>query len=99
MLEERVKEWTAEWVEEGRRKGLEQGLERGLERGILQGIAREAELLRRLVMRKFDAPTAERLSAMLEGVDDPEELARVGEWIIECATGAELLDRVGRRSA
>ena len=98
MLEERVKEWTAEWVEEGRRKGLEQGLERGLERGILQGIAREAELLRRQATRKFDAPTAERLSAMLEGVDDPEELARVGEWIIECGTGAELLGRVGKRS-
>ena len=27
---------------------------------------------------------------------DPERLAEVGDWIIECGTGTDLLDRVGR---
>ena len=28
------------------------------------------------------------------GVTDPDRLARVGDWIIECATAADLLARV-----
>ena len=44
--------------------------------------------------RKFDAVAAEGLAAALAGVTDPDRLARVGDWIIECATGSELLARV-----
>ena len=52
--------------------------------------------MRRQAKRKFDAETAERLSGLLDGLTDPERLAEVGEWIIECETGAELLDRTER---
>ena len=90
MLEEQVREWTRQWFEEGREEG------RGL--GIEQGRAEERALLCRLTARKFDAGTAERLSGVLNGLADPERLAEVGEWIIECETGAELLDRAGRTS-
>ena len=84
MLEETVREWTADWVAEG----LEQGLE--------QGRAEERALLCRLAARKFDAATAQRLSAALAEVTDPARLAEVGDWIIECGTAAELLTRVAR---
>ena len=94
MLEEQVREWTRQWFEEGRQEGREEG--RGL--GIEQGRAEERALLCRLTARKFDAGTAERLSGVLNGLADPERLAEVGEWIIECETGAELLDRAGRTS-
>ena len=106
MLAEQVKEWTAEWVAEGREQGLkegiEQGIKRGIERGIEQGIERgieqvraeERRLLCRQAARKFTAETAPRLSALLERLTDPERLAQVGEWIIECETDGELLDRV-----
>ena len=87
MLAERVKEWTKEWVEQGREEGLEQGRR--------EARAEERALLCHLAARKFDGETAERLSAALEGEADTQRLAQVGEWIIECQTGDELLDRLG----
>ena len=89
MLEEQVREWTQQWYEEGREEGRQEGRERGIE----QGRAEERALLCRMTARKFDAATAERLSGVLNGLADPERLAEVGEWIIECETGADLLDR------
>ena len=92
MLAESAKEWTEQWLREGREQGLEQGREQGLERGR----AEERALLRRLAARKFDAETAERLSGLLERLTDPERLAEVGDSIIECGTGADLLERTAR---
>ena len=40
------------------------------------------------------AGAAEGLGAALAGVNDPERLGRVGDWIIECGTASELLARV-----
>ncbi len=56
-------------------------------------------MLCRQAARKFDAATVERLSGVLNGLADPERLGEVGEWIIECETGAELLDRAGNGTA
>ena len=63
--------------------------------GRAEGIAAERDLLRRLAARKFDAGTAERLAGLLSRIDDPERLAETGDWIIECASGDELIARVG----
>ena len=85
MLAERVQEWTEQWLQEGLEKGR----------------AEERALLCRMTARKFDAETAEGLSGLLEGLTDPEQLSEVGDWIIECDTGAKLLERarhVMRRS-
>ena len=84
MLAESVKEWTEQWLREGREQGLE------------RGCAEERALLCRQASRKFGAETAERLSGLLARLTDPERLAEVGEWIIECGTGADLLDRAER---
>ena len=78
MLEENVQEWTREW----------------LEQGIEQGRREERALLCRQAARKFDAGAAEGLAAALASVTDPARLARVGDWIIECATASDLLARV-----
>ena len=88
MLSENVREWTAGWVAEGREQGLEQGR------------AEERALPCRLAALKFDADAARRLAAVLAEVTDPERLAQVGDWIIECGTAAELFARVAdaRRS-
>ena len=82
MLEETVREWTREWLEQGRAQGIEQARQEN------------RELLCRQAARKFDAGAAERLAAALARVSDPDRLARVGDWIIECATASELLARV-----
>ena len=40
--------------------------------------------------------TADRLAKELERVHDPEQVVEVGEWLIECENGDELLDWVRR---
>ena len=79
-----------------RRRGFERGHERGVAHG---GRAAERALLCRQAARKFDDDTAQRLAALLEQTADPDRLAQAGDWIIECATGAELLDRVSDNTA
>ena len=83
LHEARAREWEARWFQQG----IEQG----------QAEGRRA-LMHRLATRKFDAETAGQLAGLLDGLTDPERLAEVGEWIIECDTGAELLDRAQRVS-
>lgn len=90
-LVERVAEWPKQWV----REGVEQGLE--------QGLAHERALLRRQAVSRFGEDTAGRLAEALAQITDPERLADVGEWLVRCDTGAELLARaagmVDRRRA
>ena len=57
------------------------------------GAARRA-VMRRLATRKFGAETAERLAGRLAELADPERAVEVGEWLLECESGEELLDRV-----
>ena len=76
-----------------------EGVARGIEhRGIEQGLAAERELLRRQAARKFGAGTAGRLAGLLAGVGDADQLAQAGDWIIDCATGEELIARFGNGS-
>ena len=76
---------------EGRAEGLLEGHEEGRAAGRAEG---ERALLARLAARRFDAGTARRLSALLSRIDDPDRLAEVGDRIVDCATGADLIARV-----
>ena len=78
-------EWAKEWYEEARLKGMEQGMERGR--------AEERALLCRQAARKFGPGTADRLSGLLDRLAAPGQLGEVGDWLIECDTGADLLAR------
>ena len=78
MLEHRMDEWEQKWFRQGREEGR----------------AEERALLRRLAARRFGAETAEVLAGLLEEMDDADRLAEIGEMIVDCGTGAELLDRV-----
>ena len=53
-----------------------------------------ARLLHRQAARRFGAAATQPLAAFLESVDDAERLAQVGDWIVDCATAAELIERV-----
>ena len=57
----------------------------------------QAEVMRRQAARKFGVVTADRLAEALERVHDPERVVEIGEWLIECESGEELLDRVRRK--
>ena len=58
----------------------------------------QAALVRRLAARKFGAETAERLTGRLAAIADPGRAGEVGEWLLECESGEELLARVERLS-
>ena len=77
-------------VEEQKERAYREGLGRGRREGRAEGLA---TLLCRQARLKFGARTAERLAGLLEGVTDPEAIARIGDRIIECETGEELLAR------
>ena len=84
MLADRVNAW------------FDEAEEKGFERGIETGRAEERALLCRMAARKFDAETAEQLAETLDRVARPDDLAEIGEAIIECDTGAVLLDWASR---
>lgn len=59
--------------------------------GRAQGLSHERDLLVRQARRKFDARTAERLAGILGHIENTDGLARVGDLIIDCASGDELV--------
>lgn len=75
---------------------VERRIRQDIEQGIEQGRAEERALLCRQAKRKFDAETAGQLAEILERVARPVDLAEIGEAIIECDTGAVLLDWASR---
>jgi len=89
MLAQRVQQWKQEWRAEG--------LAEGLAEGRAEGLKNERSTLLRMVRLRFDAETADALAPLLEPVNDPEELTQIGEWIILCASGEDLLNRVRAR--
>ena len=92
---DRVRAWQDQYRAEGLAEGIERGIERGIEQGLERGLAAERDLLCRQAARKFGAGTADRLAGLLAHVGDTGRLAQVGDWIIDCATGAELIARFG----
>ena len=71
------------WLRMERQESRAEGRVEG-QRALLVGLA----------ARRFDAGTARRLSALLDRIEDSSRLAEVGDRIVDCATGAELLERV-----
>ena len=82
LMEARLQEWHDD--------AIAQGVQQGVRQGVHQG---QAELLRRQSERRFGAETARRLSALLAGAE-ADRLIDVGDWIVECGSGDELLERV-----
>ena len=89
-LRETVQDRVRAWREADR----EQGRAEGVEKGRAEGVEQERALLLRQTERKFGADIAERAAALLTGIGEPGRLADVGEWIIDCATGDELIARL-----
>ena len=83
-------------LQRARAAGRAQGQAEGRTEGRAEGRAEQRALLRRQAARRFGARTAEGLAGLLAGIDDPAHLAEVGDWLVVCATGAELLDRCSR---
>ena len=70
---------------------MERGRTQGRAEGRTESLEFERRLLERQAARRFGADAGERLSALLACVSDPQRLAAVGDAIIDCGTGTELL--------
>ena len=79
------------WDAKVRAEAFERGIEQGVERGVRRGGVR---LISRLAALKFGSETRERLAGLLRDLAAQEDLDRVGDWILECGSGDELLSRV-----
>ena len=82
------------WDARVRAEAFEQGIERGVEQGVEQGLQRQRALLRRLVKLRFGTGVAEQAAQRLERIADANRLEEVGELILRCETGGELLTRM-----
>ena len=97
MLAETLDEWAEEKYRLGQAEGMRRGRSKGRVEGRMEGrVEGERELLRRQAERRFGADVAEALSKLIEGLDAPDRLAEVGDLVVDCATGGELLDRAAR---
>ena len=89
----------AEWLAKARAEGRREALAEWLANGRAEG---RREALVRLAARRFGADTGRRLEARLRAVEDPGRLDRVGDLIVDCETGEQLLggiDRAGLNSS
>ena len=83
------------WKERNRQKEARISA-RAMEQGMEQGLEFHRSQLGSLAARRFGADAGERLLGLLARVSEPERLAAVGDAIIDCGTGAELLAVVRR---
>ena len=78
------------WEEERRAEGRVEGRVEGRAEGRVMG---QRESMRRQAAMKFDAETAARLGAVLEGVTNQEAFDGVLAALVECDTPSDLLAR------
>ena len=88
---DRFQQGMDELVRRGVRQGIEQGILKGTQQGRQQG---QALVLRRQIERKFGQETAGQLSDLLAEFSGPEDIDKVTDALLECATGEEFIDRV-----
>ena len=89
----RIQAWKEEHRAEGREEGRAEGRETGRAEGRAMG---QRESMRRQAAMKFDAQTAARLGAVLEGVTDQAVFDGVLAALLECETTSDLLERAAK---
>ena len=93
LLARRIDEHVETRVKAGIEAGIARARAETLEQGLEQGLERERTLLSRQAARKFGAEAGAGLATLLVGVADPDRLAEIGDLVVDCADGAELLAR------
>lgn len=93
-VNERLQKYYDELERQANERGMARGLEQGIARGREQILIEERALLRRMAERRFGNDIAASVAAMLVDIEDSEGFAAVGDAIVDCTTGYELLQRV-----
>ena len=93
VLARRIDEYIETSIEAGVEARVEARVEGRLVEARAQALAEARAMLSRQAERKFGAGAGARLAALLAEIADPERLAEIGDLVIDCADGAELLAR------
>ena len=97
-VQERLKAQVDGIAARSYKKGYAQGYAEGYAEGYpderTEALERERVLLHQIVAFRFGAETAQQLDPLLVATEDPKRLSDFGNWIMACATGKELLERV-----
>ena len=88
----------ARGFEQGYREGFRRGLEEVRQERLEKGLKGVREQLQSQAEQRFGAATANRLAACLAEVGEYDRLLAIGDWLVDCASGSELLDRVEGRA-
>lgn len=88
IIQPRRQDDMSETYDDWARGHEERGMERGMERGRLE---EGRAMVLRLASRRFGADTAGQLERLVEGMGT-KELARVGDAVVDCDTGTQLLE-------
>lgn len=95
--EECLRKGRAEGREEVRAEIREKVREEARAEAEARALVEHRAMLVRMAQRKFDAGTANELGPLLEEVAGSGRLAEIGELIIDCGTGQELLAKVANQ--
>jgi len=89
---ETYEDWAQGHEQRGWERGRAEGREQGRAEGREQGRAEQGRsMVLRQASRRFGAETAQQLEGLVEGMG-AKELARVGDAVVDCDTGDELLE-------
>ena len=70
------------------------GFKEGLQEARAAALERVRNLLRRQAKQKFGAAPTAHVDRYLAAVREFEGLLEFGDWLVDCASGPELLDRI-----
>ena len=82
MWTEDTIDWTREWKQQIRTEARQHAL------------AEYRALLVRQTKKRFGEAYATALAPLLKSIENQERLADIGEWIVDCDNGDELLARI-----
>lgn len=103
VLAERMKEWRRDLLREGmaagRREGMAAGRQEGMAAGRREALVQQREMLCRQATARFGSRTGRAIAPLLADVGDPHRLAQAGDWVVCCASSAELLERLRNGAA
>ena len=98
LLDARIQAANAKREAEGFKEGFKETFAETFAEGRQEGLEQQRELLQVMAKRRFGAATADRLAACLAEVREHDRLMAIGGWLVDCASGTELLDRVEGRA-
>ena len=91
MIEVRFAAWKEEQFGRARAEGVAEGVAQGRAEGVAEGVSHERMMLSRLAARRFGVAAGHAVAEAVAEVDEPADLERIGDLIVDCPTAERFL--------